>query len=171
APFSGGWTLDAAAAVGQVDEVSALDLHTALLDGSLVSRGWDGGEPRFGMLETIRAYATERLQLSGESDAVRDRHADHYRDLALAAGSELWGRAQSRWLDRLDLEHDNLRVARARFLENERGEELAGMCFAVCPFWMMRGHLLEGETWTAEALRRHEPASPLARARLLFAVG
>ena len=106
----GGWTLDAAAAVSQVDEVSTVQLHSALLDSSLIVRRGPAGEPRFGMLETIRLFAGEELERSGEGETTGDRHAAYYRDLALAAGADLWGPAQLDWLDRLHIEHDNVHV-------------------------------------------------------------
>src|SRR5262249_45703768 len=91
---------------------NALDLLTSLVDQSLVRRDTRrAGEPRFPMLETIRAYALERLVASGEDLAARRRHADYYLSLAETAEPQLTVTHQTEWLDRLELEHDNLRAA------------------------------------------------------------
>ena len=74
-----------------------------------------GGDPRFALLETLREYALERLEQSGEGERARGRHSRHYLALAETAGPGLAGpRAErGRWLDRLEVEHDNLRQALA----------------------------------------------------------
>jgi predicted ATPase/DNA-binding XRE family transcriptional regulator len=168
AVFENGWTLAAAAAVGRVDEAAALDLHTALADSSLLTHEAGAEEPRFGMLETIRAYAIDRLESSGEAAAARADHAAHYRRLALTAAHELLGPAQAHWLERVDLDHDNLRVALAWFLESGLLDEVARICYSLWAFWSIRGHLREGTTWVDRALEQPGRLSALARARLLF---
>jgi predicted ATPase/transcriptional regulator with XRE-family HTH domain len=167
ASFAGGWTLDAAAAVAGLGEATALELHTALLDSSLIICDTAEGEPRFELLETIRAYAAERLEADGEADAARDRHAAYYRDLAVAAGKDLYGPRQADLLDRLQLEQDNLRAAMARLLETGRLDDVASMCFALWLFWWIRGHLREGQHWTEETLARQGSLSASSQARLL----
>jgi predicted ATPase/DNA-binding XRE family transcriptional regulator len=172
AVFSGGWTLAAAATVAELDEATALQLHTALLDNSLIVREEEAGEPRFGMLQTIRAYATERLEADSADDHVaRDRHAAYYRDLALAAGAELWGPAQAGWLDRLQLERDNLRLALQRLLDKREFETFAHISFALWPFWWIRGYHGEALRWVTTALERGSKISTGGHARLLFTAG
>ena len=87
---------------------------TSLVDQSLL-RPVDGpaDEPRYLMLETVREYARERLEASGEADDIRRRHAAWFLALAETAEPELVGPAQERWLDRLEDEHPNLRAALA----------------------------------------------------------
>jgi predicted ATPase/transcriptional regulator with XRE-family HTH domain len=172
AVFSGGWTLASAVTVAELDEASALQLHTALLDNSLIVREQEAGEPRFGMLQTIRGYATERLEaVSGEDHAARDRHAACYRDLALAAGAELWGPAQPGWLDRLQLDHDNLRLALQRLLDKREFETFARISFALWPFWWIRGYHEEALRWMDRALKHGSKISAGGHARLLFTAG
>lgn len=169
--FVGGWTLAAAAAIGHVDETNALELHTGLLDNSLITSESGAGEPRFGLLETVRSYAAERLEASGEWAQVHDRHADYYRWLALRAERELLGPSLPDWLDRLQLEQDNLRGALTRLLERGRLEDVADMCFALWPFWLIRGHLRESQVFADGALARRGSLSAVGRAKLLFTVG
>jgi tetratricopeptide (TPR) repeat protein len=89
-----------------------LDLFAALVDKSLLRQEErEAGDARLTMLETIREYAIERLEESGELDELRRRHAHHFLGLAEAAASMLHSAEQGVWLERLELEHDNLRAA------------------------------------------------------------
>ena len=108
--FAGGATLDAVEAVADAgtDVPTALE---ALLDSGLVTHEAPGGEPRFGMLETIREFAAVQLREAGEESAARDRHLDHY--VAFAEAAELRSRqgVTTELLDDVDVERDNLRAA------------------------------------------------------------
>ena len=123
--FTGGWSLDAAAATGTVDlNLSALDGLASLLDKSLVKLDPDvGGEPRFRYLQTIRAYALEQMATLGELDAVRERHAHYFLTLAEQAEEYTFGPQQVAWFDRLELEMDNLRAALAELADTGRASE------------------------------------------------
>jgi predicted ATPase/DNA-binding XRE family transcriptional regulator len=171
AVFAGGWTLGAAAAIAQLEEATALQLHTVLLDNSLIVREEDPGEPRFGMLKTISAYAAERLEAGGDDGAARNRHAAYFRDLAQASGSELWGPAQAGWLDRLEVEHDNVRLALDRLLDNLDFESFARVSFALWPFWWIRGYHGEGLRCVDRALEHRSSLSTSGCARLLYTSG
>ena len=136
AVFADGCTLDAAEAVADAN----LDTLQALVDKSLVRHTTE----RFWMLETIREFAIERLDDSGDGNDSHDRHASFFLALAEEAGPELFGTHPGSWLDRLDREHDNLRAALDRFGRsgaNQRALRLAG---ALAEFWAVRGHLTEG---------------------------
>ncbi|WP_026163601.1 ATP-binding protein [Kribbella catacumbae] len=85
--FSGGWSIDAAAAVSGIGEPAILDLHAALIDSSLVER--DRSAPLFRMLETIRSFALEQQRTSGIELASRDRHATYYQQWGAAALDEI----------------------------------------------------------------------------------
>ncbi|MGH2673055.1 MAG: ATP-binding protein [Actinomycetota bacterium] len=156
--FSGGCTL------GSAEEVVDADLDTlqSLVEKSLVRRTGD----RFWMLETIREYATERLEASGEADECRRFHAEHF--VSLAEEAEPYLREESKeWLDRLEGEHDNLRAA-LEVLESSGASELVlRLAGAASMFWSMRFHLLEGRRRVESALGSYDwPTAARARALL-----
>src|SRR4029077_10770011 len=100
AVFAGGCDLGAAEAVLPDDELDAADVVDVLgqlVDKSLVVVDDADSEVRYRLLETIRQYAGERLGGSGDSRALRRRHADHYVALAEAAGPHLRGRDHLEW--------------------------------------------------------------------------
>jgi predicted ATPase/DNA-binding XRE family transcriptional regulator len=152
--FAGGFGLPAAEAVGGA---AAFEGLSALLENSLVrpnvppSDG-DGSESRFTMLETIRAYGLERLEVSGEGEEIRERHAYYYVALAERATPELEGGGQVAWLERLESEHDNIRAALAWLLEHGRPQQTARLGSAIWLYWVVRGHAGEGQMWLERAL-------------------
>jgi predicted ATPase len=158
AVFVGGGTLEAIEAVCNIDSVlpwSVLDGVAALVDKSLVRRlGHAESEPRFGMLETIREYALERLAENREAETICQRHAGHYLALAEAAAAQLAGRQQPQWLARLDSEHDNLRAALRWALGRGEAETALRLAGALWRFWYLRGHVDEGRRWLEAALER-----------------
>ena len=167
--FSGGWTLEAAAAVAQMDDATTLTLHERLLGSSLINREADDGGVRFSVLGTIRSYAREKLEASGEMHDVESCHTLYYRDLALVGMTDLYGPAQPRWLEQLEREHDNLRAALRRLLDREQFDELADMCVALYLFWLIRDHFVEGEGWANKALEHdHGSLGAGASAKLLL---
>jgi non-specific serine/threonine protein kinase len=131
---------------------SVLDLLGGLVDRSLVVAEPRGDEGRYRLLETIRAYALERLHASGEAPDVTCRHAAYYLALAEHANRELGGGQQRLWLDRLERDHENLRAA-LRWLV-ERAEVGLGLRLgaALWLFWSIRGHLSEGRARLGELL-------------------
>jgi len=115
AVFVGGCTLEATEAVCNAKgnlEIEVLDGVASLVDKSLL-RQQEGvrGEPGFWMLETIHEYAREKLQESGEAEALHKEHAIYFMRLAEAAEPHLPGKQQQAWLERLEVEHDNFRAA------------------------------------------------------------
>ncbi|HUG17114.1 MAG TPA: tetratricopeptide repeat protein, partial [Thermomicrobiales bacterium] len=143
--FSGGWSLEAAESVAGDGSFDTLDDLTSLIDHSLARRteASDEDEPRFGMLESIAAYGTEQLEAHGETREYRERHARCFTDLAQEASRFLDRAGQDRWLDQLDLEHDNLREALRWQEENDALEGLK-LGALLWPFWLSRGYLTEG---------------------------
>jgi predicted ATPase/class 3 adenylate cyclase len=146
ATFSGGGTLEAIEAVCDPDlGASVLDLLGSLVDESLLRRTeTPSGEVRFQMLETIREYATERLDAETDAEDVRRRHAEYFLSLATRAEPHLVGAEQKEWLDRFDRDHDNIRAALKWTIQ--AGEVRAGQeaAAALWRFWHQRGHLAEG---------------------------
>ena len=123
---------------------------------------------RFHMLETIRAYALERLQERQEVDVVRKRHAEHFAEFAESAEMKvLRGEEQAEWIARVEADHDNLRAALA--WTHDAGEtalelRLAG---ALRGFWYVRSYLGEGRRWYAQALSAEGEQPPALRAKAL----
>jgi predicted ATPase len=154
AVFAGGVTLEAAAAVcldGAAE--SALDLLTSLVDKSLLDKvGQPRDEPRFAMLETIRAFGFERLEAAREAEATRRRMAAWLVDLLAPAYSQLYGPAHRRWQDLLAAEHDNVRAVLAWAVDRGEAETAQRIVAATLPFWLVQGHLLEGRRWGERAL-------------------
>jgi predicted ATPase/DNA-binding XRE family transcriptional regulator len=183
AVFRGGWTLNAAEAIcgdAILPPESILELLQALADGSLIQiqvrrRDTTSGEPRFGMLDTIREYAADSLAQAGEVGALERAHAEHYLNLVESAAPHWPGPEQSVWTERLEDEHANLRTA----LEwaraggaREIGLRLAG---GLSTFWWLRGYYREGAAWL-ESLLATAPIggihpTPATRARALLGAG
>jgi predicted ATPase/DNA-binding CsgD family transcriptional regulator len=173
--FAGGWTLEAAEAVGAgrgLEEGEVLDLLSGLVEKSLVmTRGSEQGDVRYRLLEPVRQYAREKLAESAETQAAKRAHAGHFLALAEEAEPELFGSRDVEWLERLEEEHDNMRAALSWALEEgqtELGLRLAG---ALWPFWEAHGHYREGRRWIEEALKKEGRTSGAVRAKALNAVG
>jgi len=173
AVFVGGWTLEAAEAVcGVGDEAEVLEHMSALVDKSLVQQQANiQHEPRFTMLETVREYALERLEESGELERLRRRHAIYFLKLAEEEERASQGPLQRVWLDRLETEHDNLRVALSWSLTSQGNTEMVlQLTGALSHFWYMREHHIESRIWLQSALERGSDATA-ARAKVLFGAG
>jgi len=168
AVFAGGWTLEAAEQVCATpggSDAEALDSLGELLHQSLVwCREQPDGAMRYGMLETIREYAAERLAESGEEDAMRRAHAAHY--LALAEDAE---RQPERWIGPLAEEQENLRTALRWRLTGDDVLSAARLTEALWWFWAAAGQYSEARSWIEVVLDRGEEALPdQHRARALF---
>jgi predicted ATPase/DNA-binding SARP family transcriptional activator len=114
--FAGGWTLDAAEAVASGEDVEqgdVLELLSGLVDKSLVVVDTSGDSGvRYRLLESVRQYARENLEDSGETEITLGRHAEYFLTLAEESEPQWWGPEEAAWLDRLEEDHDNFRVAR-----------------------------------------------------------
>ena len=158
--FTGGSRLEAAEQVCD----TGLDTLQSLVDKSLIRLR---DHERFWMLETIREYAAERLQESGELDELRHRHAEYF--LALAEEGESYAReTDAVWLDRLDHEGDNLRAALDWLEACGESQLVLRLAGALTDFWGAKGHLAEGRRRLEDALAADESPTP-ARAKALNA--
>jgi predicted ATPase/class 3 adenylate cyclase len=171
AVFSGGASLDGIESVaGQ--GVDALTSLQNLLDQSLVRRD-SSDEGRFFMLETIRDFAQERLEESGEGPSLRPIHARHMADLATEADGHLRGAQQQVWLKRLDADTDNMRAALRWALDDDAGDPTIGARIAASLgwYWYMRGRAMEGCRWLESALLHADTLDLPLRARLAHRLG
>jgi predicted ATPase/DNA-binding NarL/FixJ family response regulator len=168
AVFAGGFTLEAASTViesagGRAIEV--LDVVAELVAKSLVSPDADvDGEPRFRLLQTIRAYAFEQLVASDGRARAQQRHAAFFLALAERAEAESHGRQQLVWLNRLTAEHDNLRAALRWSAATGDIETELRLATALAWFWEARGYLSEGREALDAALGRSASAAASANA-------
>ncbi len=175
AVFAGGFTLEAAEAVTSsaspvFDGLSALVEQRLLWQVQLAS-----GEPRFGMLESLREYAWEQLEANIETDSLQQRHAQYYLELAEAnEGQYLAGDPdlQARRVLRLETEYNNLRAALRWFEEQQLAEESMRLAGAMAWFWLSRNRWTEGLHWLDRSLQLPgaEDQAP-ARALALLGMG
>jgi predicted ATPase len=184
AVFAGGFMLAAAQAVAAELKIedeplkkdhdyassSMLNLVEALVDKSLLLQIEHAGEPRFMMLETIREYGLEQLVACSEIETTRLAHAHYYLALAEEAAPRLISGERDTWLDRLAVEHDNMRAALAWSQEdaaspavNEETTSRQGatdiglrLAAALTWFWILRCHFSEGRRWLNQILDLEE---------------
>jgi predicted ATPase/class 3 adenylate cyclase len=175
--FAGGWTRHAAEGIcGQGLGMQVLDGLEALVDHSLVQRGMSGDdELRFYMLETIREYAQEQLNTSGQTGDLARRHARYFLELARDAEPHVTGPQADRRLTILRLETDNLHSVLRWAMDQGDPPSLEiglGMAAALWRFWQQTGALREARQWLEELLARAtDPSIRSARARALIAAG
>jgi non-specific serine/threonine protein kinase len=179
--FAGGFTLEAAEAVGGDPGCDVLDLLPRLVDKSLVlAEARPAGATRYRLLETLRQYGRERLVAAGEAAAVHERHADHFRALATQAhlrrdtANRDRGVRLRRWLAQATAEHDNFRRALRWYGDRARAGDAAAaqrgleLAVALFQFWYVRGYLGECATWLRTFLAHRGTAAPTGtRARAL----
>jgi non-specific serine/threonine protein kinase len=172
AVFGGGCTLEAAEAVCGGDGLPAgdvLDLLSQLVGKSLVFVDKELIEPRYRLQESIRQYGRDRLVEADDAGGARERHFDWFLGMAERAEPELLGRGQVEWLDRLEVENDNLRAALEWGLaaEPEAGARLAGHLWQ---FWYFPSQITEGIHWLEAALGV-APRGTSLYAKLLAGIG
>jgi len=172
--FSGGCALEAVESVCDAEGDLLVDVFeglSSLVDKSMLRQEERAEEePRFVMLETIREYASERLEVCGDAEQIERMHAEYFLALAEQGQSIPREPEEAVWLERLDVEHDNMRAALSWALDSEDAELGLRLAGTLWRFWWMRGHYGEGRRWLEEALAR-DGGGPAARARALEAVG
>ncbi|HEX6551855.1 MAG TPA: DUF4062 domain-containing protein [Ktedonobacteraceae bacterium] len=167
AVFVGSFSLEAVESVCTDEEPSpssneeegdndVVELVAQLLDKSLIQpTDTVDGEPRFRMLGTIREYALEQLVASGEEATVQERHANYFLRLAEKAAPYMYGQEWDVWMERLDREETNLRVALA-WSKADKDAIQTGLRLvaALSYYWFLRGSVREGRAWLEGMLER-----------------
>jgi predicted ATPase/DNA-binding SARP family transcriptional activator len=176
AVFMGGWTLEAAEEVCTGDGIESadiLDLLSQLVSKSLIvveflnngeTRDPAAGSLRYRRLETIRQFGREKLFETAEAAHLQDRHLAYFLKFAEEIEPYLTGPEQPTWLDHLDLELDNIRLALEWSISNKRGEESLRLFSALGWFWYIRCHLEEGRKWFRRSLQVRDGTSKSAQA-------
>lgn len=193
AVFAGGLTIEAAEAVcnnyelritndesnegrrpkteDQRPDIDILNGVSSLVGNSLlVQTETANGESRFRLLEVVREYALETLEASGESDLIKQKHAAFYLAFAEEAESKLYGEQTTKWLNRLEEEHDNIRAVLSWSAINDV-ETAINLVVAIRRFWILHNHLTEGRKWQEMALERGGDAPAGLRFKLLHGIG
>lgn len=197
--FRGGWTLEAAEAVG-VDQSSlgdekqdsayeydhpfiatisasdVIDVLMSLVDKSLVVSEEKGDEVRYRLLETVRQYSADRLKESGETEHIQERHYAFFRDMAGESIGKIRGSEQFACLDQLEREHDNIRAAlvwaRTETVRPHGNPEAElDLAGKIRPFWDIRSYWREGRERLETALQHAPLSSTEIRARALLGAG
>jgi predicted ATPase/DNA-binding CsgD family transcriptional regulator len=137
----------------------------------VMAEGRSDGTPRYRLLETIRSYASERLERSGEQAELRAAHAEFYLALAENAEPELTGREQEKLFERLEQEHANLRAAFEFAIAQGKGEWALRLSAALTLFWRIRGHFEEGRELLAAALASSDRAPDGLKAKAQWGEG
>jgi predicted ATPase len=143
--------------------LDTLDLIVELVDQSLVQALGEAAEPRFGMLETIREFAVERLEESRTAEDYRIGHQAHYLELAERGNAALGTAAQVEWLERLGRENDNFRAMLRRALRRQDAVSALRMGRALASYWYISGSYGEGRGWM-EQVAGLTTAQPYERA-------
>ncbi|MEU3350333.1 AAA family ATPase [Streptomyces sp. NPDC037389] len=172
--FAGGCDLALAEEVCAAGDVGARDV--AALLGSLVDKSLvvaapaADGQMRYRLLETVGEYAGERLDEAGERADTTGRHLVAFRELARTADPLLRGPEQRAWLERLELEHDNMRTALRHAVAVRDEQEALCMVLSLGWFWQLRDHRVEARNWAeaAAALGPDPFAEPVELAPPLF---
>lgn len=159
--FAGGFTLEAVETTCAGDDLrkgdsriaptEILDLLTHLVDKSLVLVENQPTETRYGLLETVRQYAWDRLRHAGETERLREAHVRFYLSFAEKAEPELEGPLQATWLERLEQEQGNLRIA-LEYAKDRATDAGLRVATALSSFWLVRGYITEGRSQMASVL-------------------
>jgi predicted ATPase len=173
--FSGGWSVELAEGIctdSLVEDQEVLDLLSSLVEKSLVLTEECDGVTRYGLLESVRQYARDRLFESGDEEVWRARHFAYILKLSEEAEPELSGPNQGQWFELLENEHDNLRAALDWSIGVPNGgENAARLCGNIWPFWDVKGHFSEGRERILRALGGPGSVTDSTRASALIGAG
>jgi predicted ATPase/DNA-binding CsgD family transcriptional regulator len=175
AVFVEGFDLEAAEAVAGRVDAAGVDVFSgveALADQSLVRRVEPvESTPRFGMLETIREFGLERLEVAGEGEEIRGAHSAHYLAVSERAEPELLGPRPDVWLDRLTADHGNLATSLRFFADAGDAPAGARLAGALREYWYATGRWAEGRAWLERALSQAAELPDGVAAKALVAAG
>lgn len=186
--FVGGWTLAATEAVCselRIDvkraelrnashDLTVLHLLESLVNKSLIKQGdvTNGeSETRFTLLETLREYALERLEESGEAEAIRQRHAEFFIELTERLQPDMSSDERKVWFKHFDAEQDNFRAALRWALATRHAEHGLRLAGGLGEYWFWwASSWFEGWSWLSQLLSLPPATQPrLARANALRA--
>ncbi|MCS7224303.1 MAG: tetratricopeptide repeat protein [Armatimonadetes bacterium] len=181
--FSGSFTEQAAEAIipdlpdraaenpdEAVEDFELITILADLVDKSLLLLDDSSTEVRYRMLQTLRAYAEEKLAGTGEAEILKRRHAEHYVAFAEEAEGKLSGADQKVWLEKLDWDHDNIRAAIQWALEAEPSLAFR-FVNALWRFWEVRGFWSEGREWLERCLGKRDQVSDQLAAEAFLSAG
>ena len=171
--FAGGFNLVSAEAVcagnGLASE-SLLDLLGSLIVKSVVVRDQFQQQPRYRLLDLIRRFGLDQLRAADEETDLRERHCEAVLRLAQQASRQQWGPEQSAWLDRLELEHANIRAALEHCLAVPGAADRGlAICASLFLFWSTRA-VGEGRRWL-DLLLQADTGATQVRAQALAVNG
>ena len=172
--FRGGFTLDAVRALWSDEDKrdqDALELLTHLVDKSLVAITSRAEARRFGLLETLRQYAWERLESAGETEATLAKHRQWFTAWAKEQGRLLSTPDQLAALEALEADHDNLRAILERSMASGDVEPALRIAADISFFWWVHSHFGEADAWFKRLLAVGERVPPHVRAKLLLGAG
>lgn len=154
------YSVEAVASVcfdSKVTDYVVIEKLDSLVSKSLLQQlEGDTDAPRFTMLETLREYAYEQLRDNSEFAILQERQASYFLQLAEQAAPQLMGSEQTKWLQRLDSNHSNLRAALNWSIETKNYDFSLRLAAALWRFWWMRGYLSEGRRWFDTILQKIE---------------
>lgn len=169
--FVGGFDLEAATFLLDIDELEAVDLLSALVNRSILQALAGSGDVRYRMLETMREFGRDKLVESGGLAGLRSQQRAWALDLAAQAAPEHMTDSGPGWHNRFDLEYPNLRLAIESGLEDGAPEESLQLCADLGIFFWLRGHLADGRDWCERSLHASGEGDVGLRARGLLSFG
>lgn len=172
--FRGGCFLEAAEAVcsgEDLDEPDVLDHLSQLVQKSLVDVDEQGEDVRYQLLETVRQYAREKLEESGELQCLNNKHLGFFLERAEDIAPKLEQKDPGQWYQVLNQDHDNLRFSLDWGLQQEKADQVLRLCVALAWFWLVQGYLMEGQAYTLRAIEIQEDRQDATQADGLLWAG
>jgi predicted ATPase/class 3 adenylate cyclase/Tfp pilus assembly protein PilF len=168
----GSFSLEAAVALcgAGFEALAVADVLGSLVEKSLLLIDVRGETSRYRMLDIMRQYTRVKAEAAGEWEAVLDRHLAFFLAMARKAASQMRGAQEQRWLEQLDLDHDNISAALERAHLPEQPGRLLEFASSLERFWLVRGYWSEGRQWLELGLARDGTVTVSLRARALAAL-